>query len=242
MPEVNTDLPVVALHGITSSPTTWGGLVLAFNIEGVVVHQLSLLGHGPIGTRRGVGTDYSLDAFTYDVIEQMDALKVDRCALVGHSLGALVSSMVAQRQPDRIDRVLLEDMPVLRRDRQDPPPMRTYADVMLMEVAAFAGRKRFDPKMVWKVSRELLKPHPQWWDGLSRMTMPVLAIGGGEASYLRQDRLRDVVNALPDARIVTIDGGHRTHITKGDEFCDIAVPFLTNGKYANRRHNGIQDA
>ncbi|MCA3773008.1 MAG: alpha/beta hydrolase, partial [Cutibacterium sp.] len=25
------------------------------------------------------------------------------------------------------------------------------------------------------------------------------------------------------------------------EFCDIAVPFLTNGKYANRRHNGIQD-
>ena len=138
MPEVNTDLPVVALHGITSSPTTWGGLVLAFNIEGVVVHQLSLLGHGPIDTRRGVGTDYSLDAFTHDVVEQMDALKVDRCALVGHSLGALVSSMVAQRQPDRIDRVLLEDMPVLRRDRQDPPPMRTYADVMLMEVAALA--------------------------------------------------------------------------------------------------------
>ena len=119
--------------------------------------------------------------------------------------------------------------------------MRTYADVMLMEVAAFAGRKRFDPKMVWKVSRELLKPHPQWWDGLSRMTMPVLAIGGGKASYLRQDRLRDVVHALPDARIVTIDGGHRTHITKGDEFCDVAVPFLTNGKYVNRRHNGIQD-
>jgi len=241
VPEVNTDLPVVALHGITSSPTTWGGLVLAFNIEGVGVHQLSLLGHGPIGTRRGVGTDYSLDAFTYDVIEQMDALKVDRCALVGHSLGALVSSMVAQRQPDRIDRVLLEDMPVLRRDRQDPPPMRAYVDAIFMEVAAFAGRKRFDPKMVWKVSRELLKPHPQWWDGLSRMTMPVLAIGGGEASYLRQDRVRDVVHALPDARIVTIDGGHRTHITKGVEFCDVAVPFLTNGKYVNRRHNGIQD-
>lgn len=49
------DLPVVAIHGITSSPTTWGGLVLAFNIEGVIVHQLSLLGHGPIGIRRGRG-------------------------------------------------------------------------------------------------------------------------------------------------------------------------------------------
>lgn len=147
MPEVNTDLPVVAIHGITSSPTTWGGLVLAFNIEGVIVHQLSLLGHGPIGIRRGgVGTDYPLEAFTTDVIEQMDALKVDKCALVGHSLGALVSSMVAQRQPDRVDRVLLEEMPVPRRVRQDPPPMRTYVDAIFMEVAAFAGRKRFDPK------------------------------------------------------------------------------------------------
>ena len=64
--------------------------------------------------------------------------------------------MVAQRQPDRVDRVLLEEMPVPRRVRQDPPPMRTYVDAIFMEVAAFAGRKRFDPKMVWKVSRELL--------------------------------------------------------------------------------------
>ena len=94
----------------------------------------------------GAGTDYPLEAFATDVIEQMDALKVDKCALVGHSLGALVSSMVAQRQPDRVDRVLLEEMPVPRRVRQDPPPMRTYVDAIFMEVAAFAGRKRFDPK------------------------------------------------------------------------------------------------
>ncbi|WCC80560.1 alpha/beta hydrolase [Cutibacterium equinum] len=241
MPEVNTDLPVVAVHGITSSPTTWGGLVLAFNIEKVPVHQLSLLGHGPIGTRRGAGTGYPLDAFVTDVIDQMDARGVEKCALVGHSLGALVSSMVAQRQPERFDRVLLEDMPVLRRERQDPAPMKRYADALALEVAALAGRKKFDPKMVWKVSRELLKPHPQWWDGLARMTMPVLVIGGGKSSYLRQDRLRDVVDALPDARMVTIEGGHRTHITKGDEFCDVAVPFLTNGRHINRRHNGVQD-
>ncbi|BCQ02308.1 alpha/beta hydrolase [Cutibacterium avidum] len=241
MPEVNTDLPVVAVHGITSSPTTWGGLVLAFNVERVPVHQLSLLGHGPIDTRRGVGTDYPLEAFATDIIEQMDARKIERCALVGHSLGALVASMVAQRQPERFDRVLLEDMPVLRRVRQDPPPMRRYVDALIMEVAALAGRKRFDPKMVWKVSRELLKPNPQWWNGCARMAMPVLIIGGGKSSYLRQDRLRDVAKALPDARLTTIEGGHRTHVTKGDEFCDVAVPFLTNGRHINRRHNGVQD-
>lgn len=207
VPEVNTDLPVVAVHGITSSPTTWGGLVLAFNVEKVPVHQLSLLGHGPIDTRRGVGTNYPLEAFATDVIEQMDARNVEKCALVGHSLGALVSSMVAQRQPERCDRVLLEDMPVLRRVPQDPPPMRRYSDALLLEVAAVAGRRKFDPKMVWKVSRELLKPNPQWWEGMSRLTMPVLVIGGGKSSYLRQDRLHDVVNALPDARMVTIEGG-----------------------------------
>ena len=91
-------------------------------------HKLRRGSDGPIGIRRGAGTDYPLEAFATDVIEQMDALKVDKCALVGHSLGALVSSMVAQRQPDRVDRVLLEEMPVPRRVRQDPPPMRTYVD------------------------------------------------------------------------------------------------------------------
>ena len=182
--------------------------MLAFNVERVPVHQLSLLGHGPIDTRRGVGTDYPLEAFATDIIEQMDARKIERCALVGHSLGALVASMVAQRQPERFDRVLLEDMPVLRRVRQDPPPMRRYVDTLIMEVAALAGRKRFDPKMVWKVSRELLKPNPQWWNVCARMAMPVLIIGGGKSSYLRQDRLRDVAKALPDARLTTIEGGH----------------------------------
>ena len=73
------------------------------------------------------------------------------------------------------------------------------------------------------------------------MAMPVLIIGGGKSSYLRQDRLRDVAKALPDARLTTIEGGHRTHITKADEFCDVAVPFLTNGRHINRRHNGVQD-
>lgn len=226
-------LPIVAVHGITSSPSTWGRLVLAFKAYGVPVHSVPLLGHGPRETRRGTGSRYLLEDFADDLVDRIDALGLDGCAITGHSLGALVTSLVVQRQPDRFSRVLLEDMPVPRREAGDPPPMRRFSDVLVMEAAALLGRDRFDPRMVWRVSGQLLGPRPQWWKALGRMTMPVLLVGGGRSSYLRQDRLREVAQTLPDARMVTVDGGHRSHITREKEFYDVAVPFLSNGRLEN---------
>jgi pimeloyl-ACP methyl ester carboxylesterase len=59
-------------------------------------------------TRRGfgssdyAGSDYSADRLGDDVVAVLDALKLNKPVLVGHSLGGLELSSVASRYPDRV--------------------------------------------------------------------------------------------------------------------------------------------
>ncbi|MDN6555497.1 MAG: alpha/beta hydrolase [Acidipropionibacterium acidipropionici] len=217
--------PIVCLHGITSSHTTWGGLVLATKPHGVDPHCLTLLGHGPLGARRRVD-GYSLEAFVADVMAQINRLGLERFQLVGHSLGAHLASIIAESFPQRISRLVLEELPVPARSRADSGPVRHRWSGLAIKVGALSGCRRFDPVMVSRVLDQLGTPRPGWWQGLARITMPVLMIGGGTTSYLDQNRLSLVAAELPDARLIRIDGGHRVHITREAEFLARVVPFL----------------
>lgn len=217
--------PIVCLHGITSSRTTWGGLVLAAKARGVDPHCLTLLGHGPAGARRRVD-GYSLEAFVADAMAQINRLGLERFQLVGHSLGAHLASIIAESFPRRVSRVVLEEMPVPARSRTDSGPVRHRWSGLAIKIGGLAGYRSFDPLMVSRVLDQLGAPRPGWWQGLDRITMPVLMIGGGTSSYLDQDRFPLVAAELPDARLVEIDGGHRVHIAREAEFLDRVVPFL----------------
>ncbi|MCI1746792.1 MAG: alpha/beta hydrolase [Acidipropionibacterium sp.] len=221
---MNVD-PIVCLHGVTSSHTTWGGLVLACKPRGVDPHCLTLLGHGPVGRRHRVD-GYSLEAFVADAMAQINRLGLERFQLVGHSLGAHVASMIAQRFPWRVSRLVLEELPVPARTRADSGPVHHRWSGVLIKVGALSGYRRFDPVMVSRVLDQLDSPRPQWWRDLDRITMPVLMIGGGTRSYLDQRRFALVAAELSDVRLVEIDGGHRVHITRGDAFLAEVVPFL----------------
>ncbi|AZZ41800.1 alpha/beta hydrolase [Acidipropionibacterium jensenii] len=217
--------PIVCLHGITSSRTTWGGLVLAAKPLGTDPHCLTLLGHGPVGERRRAD-GYCLEAFVADVMAQINRLGLQRFQLVGHSLGAHVASMIAERFPQRVSRLVLEELPVPARSRADSGPVYHRWSGALIKVGALSGYRRFDPVMVSRVLDQLGRPRPQWWRDLGRITMPVLMIAGGTDSYLDQTRFALVAAELPDVRLVEIDGGHRVHITRQEEFLAEVVPFL----------------
>ena len=217
--------PIVCLHGITSSHTTWGGLVLATKPLGNDPYCPTLLGHGPVGRRRKMA-GYSLEAFVADVMAQINRAGLDRFQLVGHSLGAHLASMIAERFPERITRLVLEELPVPARSRRDPGPVYHRWSGLLIKIGALRGYKDYDPVMVSRVLDQLGSPRPEWWQQLPRLTMPVLMIGGGPSSYLDQRRFQMVADELPDARLIEIDGGHRVHITRSDEFLAQGVPFL----------------
>jgi 3-oxoadipate enol-lactonase len=63
-------------------------------------------GHG--GTEAPEG-QYTFDLLTADVIALMDALSIPRAHFVGISMGGMTSLFLAQRHPDRFDRIIAAD-------------------------------------------------------------------------------------------------------------------------------------
>ena len=106
----NPSAPAVAfLHGITSCTDTWDW-ALADLVTDFRVLRLDFRGHGASG--RAPGT-YSFANYVGDTIAVLDQVVAGPSVLVGHSLGGGTAAAIAQRRPDLVKCVLLED-PAIR--------------------------------------------------------------------------------------------------------------------------------
>ncbi len=90
--------PVVLIHGFGGDLNNWlfNHAELASNH---MVWALDLPGHGESGKAVESG---SLDELAQSVLDFMDAQKIERAQLVGHSLGGAVAMTVAARAPQRV--------------------------------------------------------------------------------------------------------------------------------------------
>jgi pimeloyl-ACP methyl ester carboxylesterase len=89
-----TGAPVVLVHGIAESATTWKPIVNRLASRYRVV-TLDLRGHGASGT----SDRYDLAALATDVAVVVNDLGLDRPHLVGHSLGGVVVSAAGATLP-----------------------------------------------------------------------------------------------------------------------------------------------
>jgi lipase len=97
--------PVVALHGITTTHRAFTTVARALRHPGGMA-ALDLRGRGDSGKpARG----YGLHAHAGDVVRLLDALRVGRGVLVGHSMGAFVATQTAIDHPDRVGALVLLD-------------------------------------------------------------------------------------------------------------------------------------
>jgi pimeloyl-ACP methyl ester carboxylesterase len=100
--------PVVLLHGLACGKRMW-------------FHQLRVLrkrfrviaydqrGHG--GTDApSAATDYSAAHLARDLVDLLDALKIERAAIVGFSLGGGPALALAASKPERVSRLVLADV------------------------------------------------------------------------------------------------------------------------------------
>lgn len=101
---------VVLLHGFSDNLLTWRRVVPALAVEHRVV-AIDLPGHG--ATTRAFGRPL-LNGYSALVLEVLDALGVhERVSLIGNSMGAAVSAVLAAGHPERVDSAVLIGMPGL---------------------------------------------------------------------------------------------------------------------------------
>ena len=98
--------PLVLLHGFTGSSRTWHALGAALEDRFTTI-AVDLPGHG----RSGAPADparYAIARFGDDLARVLDALRVDRVAILGYSFGGRTALRFALAHPERVTHLVLE--------------------------------------------------------------------------------------------------------------------------------------
>jgi pimeloyl-ACP methyl ester carboxylesterase len=94
---------VIALHGWLDNAASF--VPLAAHLHGIELVAPDLPGHGR-SAHLAPGADYSFAAAVNSVLDIADALGWERFSLLGHSMGAGISSLVAASCPERVQRLV----------------------------------------------------------------------------------------------------------------------------------------
>ncbi|MEN8158707.1 MAG: alpha/beta fold hydrolase [Myxococcota bacterium] len=112
--------PLVLLHGFTGYRQDFATQLDALARHGRLIVP-DLRGHGDSGHAVDPA-DYGLDQLRADLVGLLDALDVERCDLLGHSMGGMVALRAVLAHPDRFASLLLMDtapgpLPWMNRDQ-----------------------------------------------------------------------------------------------------------------------------
>jgi pimeloyl-ACP methyl ester carboxylesterase len=240
---------VVLIPGTFADRRTWSRVV------GRLTSRFRCLLLDPRGTNEtpDPGTPFTADDLADDVAAAMDAAKIERANLVGHSLGAAVAVILASRRPELVRR-LVACSPTSAPDVYLNAVLDLWAGlagssapdhvVHLGIVVNSFGRRAFENGTVRTIVDEMDR-HP-----LARATIkryvecnraldlnPVmrnvdastLVMVGSQDALTGVDAARTVASSIPGARLEVIEGaGHGPHLETPMAFARIVTSFLTS--------------
>jgi len=95
--------PLLLLHGLGDTKRSWS-LILPELAKSHRVYAFDQRGHGASSAPRCC---YALANLAWDAIAFMDAMKIERAAVVGHSMGSFVAQHLAAHHPERVQKLVL---------------------------------------------------------------------------------------------------------------------------------------
>lgn len=102
--QVSTEPPLVLVHGYTGASIDFQDHLFALAQKRRVL-ALDQRGHGQSSHQ----PNYQLTHLVTDLIGFLDALDIDQCDLLGHSMGGLVAMNTAATHPERLRSLILMD-------------------------------------------------------------------------------------------------------------------------------------
>jgi pimeloyl-ACP methyl ester carboxylesterase len=167
---------IVFLHGALHDHSVWTLLARWFAHHGYSVLALDLPGHG-----RSDGPPLrSIDALAGWLVRLLDAARVERAVVVGHSMGSLIALEVAGRIPDRVDHLVL--MATAFPMSVSPALLALAADDPLQAI----DRVNSFSHSTWAAKPGYPGPG-SWTHGGNRALMRRVQAGGGDESLFLLD-------------------------------------------------------
>lgn len=228
---------LVLIHGWTCDRGFWSANVPALAKRYRVI-SLDLPGHGqsdPCAT-------CSMEEFGDAVLAVMDAAKVSRAILVGHSMGGAVMLAAARRQPGRIQAIVAVDAAFL--ESAGAERFKDHADRFSgpkgLEAREQMVRSMFTPATPKAVQEQVLKAMlgapeavavaamrsmftPAFWKA-DVVQAPFLQIAAGTSTWMSEEVLR---RRFPAAQLKRLEGtGHFLMMEQPEAFNALLLEWL----------------
>ena len=240
--------PLVLIHGYTDNARDWVPL-LPYLDQSRRIIVVDIRGHGKSSKPECCYTRFD---FAYDIKLLLDAKKIGKADIVGHSLGSIITQTFAELWPERTNRVVLISSTGGPRPGSPPkPPKFDYAaqiralkepiepdspfmiawwDSPTPVDADFIRRQRKDaagiPLRVWLAVLDQGLAGENLQATLPRLVAPTLLIWGAEDPIMEEEVRQTLRAALPKAEVKIFDHlGHNPFWEKPAEVAEVINKF-----------------
>jgi pimeloyl-ACP methyl ester carboxylesterase len=185
----------------------------------------------------------------------MDALKIERATVVGHSMGSFVARRVAAQAPARVSRLILVGAGV-RSGNEEVQGMRPVVDkltdpvdpVFVREFQLSTVARPVPPEFIDRAVSESLKlPAAVWKQVLTGLLAypsseasircPTLVIGGDKDAVFSVAQQEALAKAVDGATLTIVPGvGHALHWEDPERFAKELVGFMGHGATSSGAH------
>ena len=246
--------PFLMLHGIGRVAHTFDHIAPLFRNDYHVM-AIDMRGHGdsawsPEGS-------YLVEDYAKDLAAFIEQLNLHDVVLLGNSTGGRVVQVYAGQHPDRVARLISEDVGPQRTNeiaaaftRQVERDANGWAsedelvaqlkqtnprtsEELLRTYAHFATKPRADGRIVWKRDPNLAKGFvpTDLWRFVREIKAPVIYILGGASRIVPPETQQQLKETLPRCQIVVMPGlGHYPDQEAPPEFVRIVREFLSGGQ------------
>lgn len=237
--------PMVILHGLFGFSDNWQSQAKIFSAYfQVITVDLRNHGHSPWSD------EFSYELMAEDVNDLLLQLNIEKCILIGHSMGGKVAIHFAQKFETKIEKLIVVDMGIKKYPPHhqhilealhslplDELKTRNEAAAILREKLQNEGVVQFllknlywqDKKLTWRMNLPLLELKMDEILAAAPAVpvhLPSLFIRGGLSNYILDEDWENIENLFSDAELITIpDAGHWVHAEKLDDFTENVLKF-----------------
>ncbi len=174
--------PLLCIHGLSGNAHHFDGIARLL-CDRWHVMALDVRGRGESGW--GPPGDYNSSVYVNDLTAVLDALRIGRITLIGTSMGGIISMIFAGGYPDRVERLVLNDIgpevdpaglarinaymgaapssfanldEVITYYRTNYPSLRETSEAELREFVRWSVRPAADGSLVWKLDPAIRNP------------------------------------------------------------------------------------